>query len=148
MYKRILVPVDGSRTAERGLDEAIRLAKAHRARLVLLHVVDESVIAQSVDAGAAMIDSILASLRESGRAILDKAAAKARRRGLRPQSILVEKVVAAVADVIVRQATRLRAQLIVMGTHGRGGLKRVVMGSAAEGVVRESPVPVLLLRAR
>jgi len=51
-------------------------------------------------------------------------------------------------DVIVGQARKFRADLIVMGTHGRRGVRRMVLGSAAEGVVRESPVPVLLIRAR
>ena len=147
MYKRILVPIDGSPTANRGLDEAIRLAKSHRARLCLLHVVDESVLTQSFEAGAAMIDDLLESLRASGRKIVAEAAARGRKQGLKPQTILVENMLGSVAEVIVRQAKKFRAELIVIGTHGRRGVPRVVLGSAAEGVVRTSNVPVLLVRA-
>ena len=146
MYKRILVPVDGSRTGDRGLAEAIKLAKSHRARLCLLHVVDESVL--TLEVGATMIEDLVASLVDNGRRILRKADARARKQGLKPQSILVEKITRGVADVIVGQARKFRADLIVMGTHGRRGVRRMVLGSAAEGVVRESPVPVLLIRAR
>ncbi len=147
MFKRILVPIDGSRTSDLGLDEAIKLAKDQHARLCLLHVVDESVLTQNVDAGAAMVDRLLESLRDGGRKILDKAEAKVRKRRLRSHSVLVENMFGSVADVIVGQAKKWRAQLIVIGTHGRRGVSRVVMGSAAEGVVRTTPVPVLLVRA-
>ena len=147
MYRRILVPLDGSTTANRGLDEAIRLAKSHRGTLILLHVADESVLTQNIEAGAAMIEGLLESLREGGRKILEKAEAKARRHRVRARSVLVENMLGGVADVIVRQARKTRAQLIVIGTHGRRGVARVVLGSAAEGVVRTSNVPVLLIRA-
>ncbi|HKA43466.1 MAG TPA: universal stress protein [Burkholderiales bacterium] len=147
MFKRILVPLDGSSTSERGLEQAIKLASERRATLYLLHVVDEQVLTQSIDADAATVDSLLGSLRNSGRKILDDARARARKRRLRSTPVLVENMLRSVADVIVEQARKRRADLIVMGTHGRRGIKRVVMGSAAEGVVRATPVPVLLVRS-
>jgi nucleotide-binding universal stress UspA family protein len=147
MFKRILVPIDGSRTSDLGLDEAIKLAKDQHAQLCLLHVVDESVLTQNVEAGASLIDSLLESLRAGGRKTLDQAEAKVRKHRVKSQSILVEKMLGSVADVIVGQAKKWRAQLIVIGTHGRRGVSRMVMGSAAEGVVRNTPVPVLLVRA-
>lgn len=147
MFKRILVPMDGSRTSDLGLEEAIKLAKDQRARLCLLHVVDESVLTQYVYADAATVDTLLESLLESGRKVLDKAEAKVRKQRIRSQSVLIENILGNVADVIVQQAKKWRAQLIVIGTHGRRGVSRMVMGSAAEGVVRTTPVPVLLVRA-
>lgn len=147
MFKRILVPMDGSRTSDLGLEEAIKLAKDQRARLCLLHIVDESVLTQYVYADAATVDTLLESLLESGRKVLDKAEAKVRRQRIRSQSVLIESILGNVADVIVQQAKKWRAQLIVIGTHGRRGVSRMVMGSAAEGVVRTTPVPVLLVRA-
>src|SRR4030095_16142721 len=145
VYKRILVPVDGSSTANRGLKEAIRLAKAQSATLCLLHVVDESVIILNVEGGA-VIDDLLASLRQSGRKVIGSAESLARRAGLKPKLVLIENMLRSVADVILEQARKFRADVIVMGTHVRRGITRMVMGSAAEGVVRNSPVPVVLVR--
>ena len=70
MFKRILVPIDGSRTAESGLKTAIRMARDAKAVLILLHVVDENVLALSGEyAGAAHIDRMMASMREGGKKI-------------------------------------------------------------------------------
>jgi nucleotide-binding universal stress UspA family protein len=65
---------------------------------------------------------------------------------VKPKPVLVEKFGGLVADVIIAQARKQRAGLIVLGTHGRRGVTRLVMGSDAEGVVRRTPVPVLLVR--
>ncbi len=149
MFKRILAPVDGSHTSGLGLDRAIKLAKDQRATLCLLHVVDERVITQNLDGGGAVaIDQLFASLKEAGQEILAKAEARARKRGAKVKPVLIENVIRSVADVIVGQARKWRADLIVLGTHGRRGISRLVMGSDAEGVVRTTPVPVLLVRAK
>jgi len=146
MFRKILIPIDGSRTAARGLDVAIRLAKGQKAALVILHVVDNSVLTYGTEIAPVAIDEIIESLRKSGEKILARAVAKARARGLKLRSVLVEGFLGPVADVIVAQARKQRADLIVLGTHGRRGVTRLVMGSDAEGVVRRSPVPVLLVR--
>ena len=148
MFKRILVPVDGSPTSGLGLDKAIRLAKDQRAVLCLLHVIDERVITQNLEGGAAEIDRLFDSLRASGKQILARAEAKARKQRVRVKPVLVENIIRSVADVIVGQAKKWHADLIVVGTHGRRGVSRLVMGSDAEGVVRTTPVPVLLVRSR
>lgn len=148
MYRKILVPIDGSRTSTRGLEEAIRLAKGRNATLVILHAVDEAVVAYGGDIVPVYINELLESMREGGKRILAKAVAKARGRGVKVKSLLVEKFVGPVADIIVSHAKKQRADLIVIGTHGRRGVTRLVMGSDAEGVVRKSPVPVLLVRSR
>ncbi|HET7199531.1 MAG TPA: universal stress protein [Burkholderiales bacterium] len=148
MYRKILVPIDGSRTSTRGLEEAIRLAKGRNATLVILHAVDEAVVAYGGDIVPVYINELLESMREGGKRIIAKAVAKARGRGVKVKSLLVEKFVGPVADIIVSHAKKQRADLIVIGTHGRRGVTRLVMGSDAEGVVRKSPVPVLLVRSR
>jgi nucleotide-binding universal stress UspA family protein len=148
MFKRILVPVDGSRTSGLGLEQAIRLAKDQRAVLYLLHVIDERVITQNLEGGAAEIDRLFDSLRASGKQILANAEAQARKKRVRVKAVLVENIIRSVADVIVGQAKKVRADLIVLGTHGRRGVSRLVMGSDAEGVVRTTSVPVLLVRSR
>ena len=143
-YKRILVPVDGSPTSNKGMEEAIRLAKTSRARLRLLHVVEQTV-AFSAPEVAIDIGPILDSLRAAGRRRLASIERRARGSGARLESALVENFGMRVADAVIAEAKRWRADLIVMGTHGRRGLQRALVGSDAELVVRYSPVPVLLV---
>ena len=147
MFKRILVPIDGSRTAGSGLKTAIRMARDERAVLILLHVVDENIIALSGEyAGAAYVDRLLSGMREGGKKIIAAAAATAKKQGVIARTVLVESMgPRRVADIIVQQARKERADAIVIGTHGRRGISRLVMGSDAEEVVRGSPVPVVLV---
>jgi nucleotide-binding universal stress UspA family protein len=145
-YKRILVPIDGSPTSGRGLREAIGFAKAQKARLQLVHVVDvHNAMVTGLSGGAAVTD-IAAALEARGRKILASAAAAARKAGLASDTVLLESLTGPAAEPIVRQARKWRADLIVIGTHGRRGLKRLVMGSDAEQIVRNAPVPVMLVR--
>ncbi len=147
MYRRILVAVDGSRTASQGLREAIKLAHDQRARLLLVHVVDEYLPVMGFEPVAYPADFIEAT-KQSGRAILKKAESAVRKRGVAVQSVMLETVAGPAADLIVRQARKWRADLIVLGTHGRRGLRRLVLGSDAEQVLRTAPVPVLLIRSK
>lgn len=145
-YQRILVPVDGSATATAGLREAIRLAKGQKATLQLVHVVDQhSVVMMGMEA-ASYLDEVLQGLAASGRRILARAQALAAGAGVKATAVLRETLTGPAADAIVDQAKKGRADLIVIGTHGRRGVRRLVMGSDAEQVVRASPVPVLLVR--
>jgi nucleotide-binding universal stress UspA family protein len=145
MYKNILVAVDGSTTSLRGLEEAIRLAKATGARLVLLHVMNALVLSSEI-ASTAYYQALAQSLRESGTKILEQAAAIARDANVPFEQKMIEKIGAHAADEIVAAAENWRADLIVLGTHGRRGLERLVMGSDAELVLRQSPIPVLMVR--
>ena len=151
MFRRILVPIDGSPPSSRGLKEAIALAKDHAARLCVLHVVDELVVTQAFDgamyAPPGFIEDFTKALRADGKKLLERAEARVRRRRIKVETALVETLGHRVADLIVRQARKWRADVIVLGTHGRRGLSRVLMGSDAEMVVREAPVPVLLVRS-
>jgi nucleotide-binding universal stress UspA family protein len=147
-YKRILVPVDGSPTSNLGLREAIRLAKGQKASLQLVHVVDQHyVMASGMETGV-LVDDLLKSLKEGGRQILRNAEALVRRHGLACKGTLLETFTGPAADPIVRQAKKSGADLIVIGTHGRRGVRRLVMGSDAEQIVRASPVPVMLVRSK
>ena len=146
-YKRILVPVDGSRASQRGLREAIRLAKGQKASLQLVHVVDEhTVLVSGAEVGPYMTNLML-ELRRRGQQVLRNAEAQVRRQGLKCTSVLLEAQDRSAADMIVRQARKSRPDLIVIGTHGRRGLRRIIMGSDAEQIVRTAPVPVMLVRA-
>jgi len=145
-YSRILVAVDGSDAANRGLREAIRLAKDERAQLVILHIVDEYYAFAVPEAGA-VAANVVPQLRESGKKVLAKAEAVAAKQGIKAKTVLRETVGGAAAEEIVSEAKKQRVDLIVLGTHGRRGVRRMVLGSDAEQVVRTSKVPVLLVRA-
>ena len=142
-YKRILVPVDGSSTSDKGLDEAAKLARGAGAKLLLLHIVDDTVAFSSPE--GAGVSVVLDALRASGQQALEKATVRARRARLQAKTLLVDNFTGRVAEAIVEQATRWRADLIVMGTHGRRGMDRLLLGSNAELVIRNSTVPVLLV---
>ena len=145
-YKRILVPVDGSATSNKGLDEAVKLARAGRSRIRVLHVVDDTLALSSPD--GAGVNYALDALRQAGRQALAVAEGRLRRAKVGAESGLVDNFAGRVAEAIVEQAKRWRADLIVMGTHGRRGFDRLLMGSNAELVARYSSVPVLLVPAR
>ena len=146
-YKRILVPVDGSATSNQGLREAIELAKAQAASIRLVHVADEHSIAMMGIESAVNFDELVRSVTAAGRNNLRNAERMVRRAGLEASSALLETLTGPVADSIIDEAKKWRADLIVIGTHGRRGVRRLVMGSDAEQIVRLSPVPVLLVRA-
>jgi nucleotide-binding universal stress UspA family protein len=144
MYQKILVPIDGSETAMRGLNEAIKVAKSQGSQLRLFHIVNEFVLDYSYGAGL-YGTNLIESLREGGKKIIQQAEAYVRQQGVPVDSVLLEAIGGPAADLIVAQAKEWAADLIVMGTHGRRGLRRLALGSDAEGVVRESPIPVLLV---
>jgi nucleotide-binding universal stress UspA family protein len=151
MFHRILVPIDGSPTSNRGLDSAIGLASDQKASICLLHVVDELVVTGGVHAmmyvPPSYTDEFIRALHKGGKKLLADAEAKVRKHGIAVEPVLLEMVGGRVADLIIKQAKKWRADVIVLGTHGRRGLSRLVMGSDAEMVLRETPVPVLLVRS-
>ncbi len=149
MFKKILVPVDGSDTSEAGLKTAMGMARDSGGMLFILHVIDEHVLLQTADyMGGSYYEETIDSLKEAGRRVLAKACAKVEKAGVPYKAISVETVEGGVASLILAQARKSKADVIVMGTHGRRGLSRMVMGSDAEGVVREANVPVLLVRGK
>jgi nucleotide-binding universal stress UspA family protein len=146
MYKRILVPVDGSDTAERGMQEALGLAKAVGASLVLLHVVEYYPVMMEM-ATATTWEQVSSDLREHGQRVLERAHAAATAAGVASESHLEDAAAARVCDVIVDQAREHRCDLVVMGTHGRRGVQHAIIGSDAERVIRMGSVPLLLVKA-
>jgi nucleotide-binding universal stress UspA family protein len=145
MYKNILIAVDGSTASQRGLSEGLRLAKAIGGRVMLVHVVN-ALILESEIASTAYYQALAEAFRKEGVEILEAAAAVAREAGVPFEQKLIEKIGAHASVEIIQAATDGRADLIVLGTHGRRGLKRLVMGSDAELVLRRSPIPVLMVR--
>lgn len=151
MFTNIVVAIDGTPTARRGLEVAIGVARDSGATLHVVHVVDELVIVPMVD-GSAMFaatqtDLMLKSLRESGRKIVAAAKKLAARDVPNLKAEMVDSRGQSVAAIILEYAARVGADLIVLGTHGRRGIARLLIGSDAELVLREASVPVLLVRA-
>jgi nucleotide-binding universal stress UspA family protein len=151
MYQRILVAVDGSPTANRGLQEAVRLAKLTGGRLRLMHCIDDLSLslamgAYGMDGAGAYVGDWLAALRSGGEALLRDAAAVAHAESVPVETLMGADFAGPVWEQVVTEAGKWKADLIVLGTHGRRGIGRAVLGSSAEAVLRHAAVPVLLVR--
>lgn len=142
MPKNILVPVDFSEYAEHALDYAIVLAAKLDARVHLLNVIGIPALGVP-ELGVALSASMMDSIVKENQAALDKLA-NARRTKAMIGEVMLRTGDA--RDVIVRACEEVGADLIVMGTHGRRGVTRALLGSVAESIVRTAPCPVLTIR--
>ncbi len=144
MYQHILVPVDGSTTSDRALQEALKLARQQSAQLELVHVVEDMRLwdSDSYINYAELQDTI----KSSGNKILAQAQMVVQLAGMVAEVRLLAASGERIANVIVAEAKRWPADLIVIGTHGRSGFSHLLFGSVAEGVVRVAQTPVLLIR--
>ena len=141
LYDRILVPTDGSADGRHAVEHALALAAVHDAAVRALYVVDTASYAGTgMEASWAGIDDMLRSEAEEAVAEVESLAAA------HETSVETAIVEGSPGKAIVAQATEADCDLIVMGTHGRGGIDRLLLGSVAERVVRRSPVPVLTVR--
>lgn len=146
MYKRILVAIDGSAHAAHALEHAVDLATALSARLRIIHVVDMGLLPYGPELG---ID--IEALIEARYAAAEKTLAAARDSvqtpGVEVETKLLDTALPTVhvATTIAEDAVSSQADLLVLGTHGRRGVERMVLGSVAEGVARRSTLPVLLV---
>jgi nucleotide-binding universal stress UspA family protein len=145
VYKRILVAVDGSQAAQRALREAVCLAADQRAELEILHVVDAA--PHGIPELGVPVPVYEEACRAQGRSVLEAAREYARQAGIEPRATLRQAAGPRLGRTIVDEAQRFGADLVVLGTRGRGGLARRLLGGVAERVTRSAPVPVLLVRA-
>lgn len=127
------------------MSEAIALAKDQGAKLRIVHVVNEWLVV-SPDASGANLGDVVQQMLTAGRALLNDADALARRAGVNANTVLLEEMGAQAGACILKHAGEWPADLIVCGTHGRRGMRRLLLGSDAEYIVRNATVPVLLLR--
>jgi nucleotide-binding universal stress UspA family protein len=148
MYKHILVAVDGSDTSNRALDEAIRLASEQQAALRLVHVVDLIPTYTDLETPG-QVGQYQEALRDIGQKVLTDCQALTNKSRIQADTRLhiIEAPGEHVYDAIEQEAVEWPADLIVIGTHGRRGIRRFILGSAAEGVTRIATKPVLLVRA-
>ena len=148
MYTKIMVPIDGSATSLKALDEAARLAKVTGGKIRLLHIIDPLEHLAGFETASVYIRDLIPALVKAGEELLEKAKSDMATAGVEVETELSESPGGRVSEVIVERAKAWGADLIVLGTHGRRGIERVMLGSDAEQVVRISPVPVLLIRHR
>jgi len=141
-FKRILVPTDFGEAAERASDVAVDLAEKYGATIILLHTYEVPSYPYP-GIGTAAVD-LLTPIREAARAQLDQVLAALRKRAPEARAALAFGVA---WKEILRAIGEEKADLVIMGTHGRHGITHALLGSVAEKVVRLSPVPVLTLRA-
>jgi nucleotide-binding universal stress UspA family protein len=146
MYQRILVPVDGSSTSEQGLSEAIALAKVTGGRIRLLHVLQQPFEAIGIDGAMCTGADIYKLVREGAEIVLAKATEQVKKNGIAVDSELLDSFDGRVCDLVVGMAQTWSADLVVIGTHGRRGVGRMLLGSDAEQILRLAQVPVLLVR--
>ena len=144
MYARILVPVDGSATSLKGLEEAIKLARVLGATIKLVHVVNEFM--DSSFGPALYHENVVLDLRAAGERTLADASTYVRSRGVPVEREMIETSAVRAGSIIVEAAKQWDADLIAMGTHGHRGLTRLALGSDAELVLRAASVPVLMVR--
>ncbi|HEY7322624.1 MAG TPA: universal stress protein [Candidatus Binatia bacterium] len=142
MYHRILAAVDGSYTSNVALQEALKLAKEAKAKVHLVHVID---VTPGPESGFNS-ESLRRMVREEGNELLKTIADLASEAGVDADTEMLEGIRRKFSKAIANEARRWKADLIVMGTHGRIGIARLVLGSVAEGVLHDAPVPVLLVR--
>jgi nucleotide-binding universal stress UspA family protein len=147
MYKKIVVAIDGSDCSQIALEEAIKLAKDQKAKLLLLHVIENLFIWEPRPSD---VQELQASVRKTGQDILTKGAAFAHAEGITVETKLVEllKLRTRIAELILEEVYAWSADLLVISTHGRRGVHRLLIGSVAEGIIRQGHMPILLIPSK
>ena len=144
MFNHILVALDGSECSRKALDMAVRLAKEQGARCTVCTVVDVVRAAASMTfATGDLVNQWIATLNEDARRIESEAIAKYADSGVAIETKVLEGYP---SSSLLDVAKNENADLIVMGSHGRTGLKRLWLGSVAESVVQEATIPILIVR--
>jgi nucleotide-binding universal stress UspA family protein len=146
MPRPILHASDFSPASRRAFRTAVDIARAQRAPLLVAHVLPPLPLVPDVYVAAQTYDALVRSQRQAAQKQLDRLVADARRRGARASGLLLDFGPA--APRIVAAARAKRAQLLVIGTHGRTGLGRALIGSVATRVLAMAPCPVLTVRGR
>ncbi|HTX61073.1 MAG TPA: universal stress protein [Methanobacterium sp.] len=131
MFKRIMVPTDGSKCSLKAEDVAISIAEKFNSQMVAVHIIDEKLI------------NPFELLEEEGNNILDRAEEKAREQGLEMEKVLI---VGNPAHDMAKITEKTRADLLVIGTHGKTGLTKILMGSVAENALKTVKIPILLIK--
>ncbi len=141
-FQKILVPVDGSSTSTKALDYALQLARDNHSQVRAMHAIDEL----GYLSGYEFSGELVATARKNATEVLQKAVLAAQARGVALDTHLIDQPGQRLGQTVADEAANWGADLVVVGTHGRRGVGRVLLGSGAEQVVRMSPVAVLTVR--
>jgi len=147
MYQSILVPTDGSRLSAKAVQSAMELAELSGAQVVFLNVVPRypmSYFEGGITVTMTEVGKIEKQWSEKAQGLVDQLKAKAEARGLKAKGLTIRSDL--VAETVIACAKKNKCDLIVMASHGRRGLKRLLLGSETSNVLTHSSVPVLVLR--
>ncbi|RYY53393.1 MAG: universal stress protein [Comamonadaceae bacterium] len=147
MYRRLLVPTDGSALSKKAMRSAVDLAAGLGAELVALNVVPRyptSYFDGALTVSAEEVGRVEKQWAEQGQAIADGVRLAAEKAGVKAKAVTVRSDL--VGEAIIAQARKHKCDLVVMASHGRKGLKRILLGSETQHVLTHGDVPVLVLR--
>lgn len=142
LFRKILVPVDGSNISGQAFDLALKLAQEQHAELRALHVIDELGYLSSYEYAGELLETA----QRHGRELLAKALHAGGQAQVPMDTRLIDRPGQRLGEAVADEAASWGADLIVVGTHGRRGVGRVLLGSGAEQIVRLATVPVLTVR--
>jgi len=156
MFKRILVAVDGSENSVRASQAALELAERLKADLIVLHAIIPPALYYHTEISPEgpvieapthekEIDLYLEYVRRVGRGIVDPTMSEAKKRGVTVKADIPEATTS-VVETIVNHAVKENADLIIVGTRGLGGFKRLLLGSVSNGAVSHAHCPALVIR--
>jgi nucleotide-binding universal stress UspA family protein len=137
MYKRVLAATDGSRYSKIAVDEAIRIAKASKGKLTIVSVVD---VTEEFETEA---PELTEGFEKQFKAMVEKIKKQARTKGVKAEGIVK---IGEPYNVIISTAKEKKVDLIVMGSHGRRGISRLLMGSVTERVIGHASCAVLVVK--
>ncbi len=141
-FQKILVPVDGSSTSDKALQYALELAQDNHSQVRVLYAIDELANLSSYEYAG----EFLATARQQGQQVLQQAMDAAKAKTVSADTRLAEESGQRLGQTVAEEAASWGADLIVVGTHGRRGVGRVLLGSGAEQIIRMAPVAVLSVR--
>jgi nucleotide-binding universal stress UspA family protein len=147
MFKRILIPVDGSDTSNKALVAGLQMARETSASVRLVHVVNEMAYLGGMDPYGTWSADLAGMMREGGAKVLTDAMAVAQSAGIEASQAMLDEPGQRLGESVAEAAKLWGADLIVTGSHGRRGIGRVLLGSGAEQILRLAPVPVLVIRS-
>jgi len=151
MYRHIFIAIDDSETSHKALEEAIAVARVHGAVLEIAHAIDEELV-HVFHAGGGVTtqnaNELKHVLKSGGESVLARAVEKATTGGVQTRSHLLKGHGEHVDDLIAAAIKASGADLLVVGSHGRRGFRRLLLGSVAENLVRKVGISVLIVRGQ
>jgi len=146
MYQHIIAAIDDSDTSKRAILEAVALAKSSGAELTLVHAVDEALFAHFAHTTLANREAVESALINEGQAIVDMAAQVAAEAGMQAKTRLLTSRHQSTSDQVNQAVQELGADLLIVGSHGRRGVRRLILGSVAERLLKKVNISVLIVR--